>query len=128
MMSALLRGIGASITVVGMLAAVGCTRAPNDAPPQAGVQGDTAAQLREADAARKEMMGRIEGRLSGEDKHRFEEAEQAWLAYRDANCDAEKALHDGESDQPHVEAACLARLANERRAELLRVYRNSGAD
>jgi hypothetical protein len=34
-----------------------------------------------------------------------------------------KALHDGSSDQPSAEAACLARLTDERRAELERVYK-----
>jgi len=106
-----------AVVAVGLMTVTACGRTPND-----GGHVDTAAQLREADTAMNAVAAKIEGRLSGDDKQRFVEAEQAWLAYRDANCDAEKARHDGESDQPHVEAACLARLTDERRAELQRVY------
>ncbi|EYD74001.1 hypothetical protein Rumeso_04443 [Rubellimicrobium mesophilum DSM 19309] len=37
-------------------------------------------------------------------------AQRAWIAYRDASCEAEAALWDGGSGQPMIRAGCLGRL------------------
>ena len=111
------------VMVLGLATAIGCNRAAHDGTTQTGAQGDTAAQLREADTTMNAVAAKVEDRLSGDDKQRFVEAEEAWLTYRDAHCDAEKALHDGSADQPSIEAACLARLTDQRRSELQRVYK-----
>jgi uncharacterized protein YecT (DUF1311 family) len=118
----LAEGVGRSaVMVLTLMMASACNRAP-EGGHQPGPQGDTAALLREADSAMHALAGEVDARLSGDDKQRFHDAEEAWLAYRDAHCDAEKALHKGSSDEPSIEASCLARLINERRAELQRVY------
>ena len=49
-------------------------------------------------------------------------AERAWVAYRDANCDAEVATHAGGSIAPTVLLMCRIKLARERMAEIKRIY------
>jgi uncharacterized protein YecT (DUF1311 family) len=45
-------------------------------------------------------------------------AQRAWVAYRDAACEAEAALWDGGSAQPMILSGCLGRLTTQRTDDL----------
>ena len=46
-------------------------------------------------------------------------AQRAWVAYRDAACDADAFLFDGGSMMPLIYSSCLSRLTELRRADLI---------
>jgi uncharacterized protein YecT (DUF1311 family) len=77
---------------------------------------------RDADAQLNSLYAQIEARLAGDDRERLAAAERSWLGYRDANCAAETGLYSGGSIAPQIESACLAKLTEERTAELRRIY------
>ena len=45
-------------------------------------------------------------------------AQRAWVAFRDAACEAEAALWDGGSAQPMIRSGCLERLTLQRTDDL----------
>jgi uncharacterized protein YecT (DUF1311 family) len=49
-------------------------------------------------------------------------AERAWIAYRDANCEAEYATYGSGSMGPNVAAFCRIRLTRDRLDEIKRIY------
>jgi len=53
---------------------------------------------------------------------RLRKAERAWIAYRDANCDAEFASYDGGTIAPNAYALCRIRLTRNRIEEIKRTY------
>jgi uncharacterized protein YecT (DUF1311 family) len=61
-------------------------------------------------------------------KHRPENAvklrktQRAWIAFRDAQCEAEGSIYEGGTIQPIVEAHCRVKLAQERTKDLLAAY------
>ena len=69
---------------------------------------DAVAFARELDSA---GAGGVEDRLR--------KAQRAWVAYRDAACDADAFLFDGGSMQPLIYSSCLSRLTELRRADLI---------
>lgn len=52
-------------------------------------------------------------------ENRLRTAQRAWVAFRDAACDAEAFLFDGGTMQPMIYSGCLARLTDQRRADLI---------
>lgn len=45
-------------------------------------------------------------------------AQRNWIAFRDANCEAEAALYEGGSIQPLIYSTCLTRLTRRRTEDL----------
>ncbi|HEY9817556.1 MAG TPA: lysozyme inhibitor LprI family protein [Candidatus Obscuribacterales bacterium] len=52
--------------------------------------------------------------LPQSDRPALIEAQEAWLAYRDTNCDFEASLFEGGSIQPLMYYSCLERMTDER--------------
>ena len=50
---------------------------------------------------------------------RLRKAQRAWVPFRDAACEAEAFLFDGGTMQPMIYSGCLARLTDQRRADLI---------
>ena len=50
---------------------------------------------------------------------RLRKAQRAWVAYRDAACDADAFLFDGGTMMPLIYSTCLSRLTELRRADLI---------
>ena len=75
------------------------------------------------DIANKELNGLFKQQLTmletAEGKMRIRNAQRAWVAFRDAACDAEAYPNEGGSMQPMVYSYCLARLTDQRRADLI---------
>ena len=61
-------------------------------------------------------------------KHRPEnavklrKAQRAWIAFREAQCQAEGSIYEGGTIQPIVEAHCRVKLTQERTKDLLAAY------
>jgi len=53
---------------------------------------------------------------------KLQEAQRAWLKYRDANCEADSALYEGGSIQSAMRSGCLERVTRGRIAELHIIY------
>lgn len=64
----------------------------------------------------------LKGKGADDRVAQLEAAEQAWAAYRDAECQAEAGLNEGGSVVPLVIATCRAGLADRRAEELKEVY------
>lgn len=65
-------------------------------------------------AAARRFDGSGEGRAEGS----LRAAQRAWLAFRDAACEAEAALWDGGSAQPMIRSGCLEHLTLQRTDDL----------
>ena len=57
--------------------------------------------------------------IGGEAEDKLRKAQRAWVTFRDAACDAEAYPNEGGSIQPMVYSYCLARLTDQRRADLI---------
>ncbi len=57
--------------------------------------------------------------VGGEAEDKLRVAQRAWVTFRDAACDAEAYPNEGGSIQPMVYSYCLARLTEQRRADLI---------
>lgn len=61
----------------------------------------------------------------GAQEEYLRDAQRAWIAFRDAACEAEAMLFEGGTAQPMTGTACMARLSEER-AEHLWAYAEMG--
>jgi uncharacterized protein YecT (DUF1311 family) len=57
--------------------------------------------------------------IGGEAEEKLRAAQRAWVAFRDAACDAEAYPNEGGTMQPMVYSYCLTRLTDVRRADLI---------
>lgn len=57
--------------------------------------------------------------VGGEAEEKLRVAQRAWVVFRDAACDAEAYPNEGGSIQPMIFSYCLARLTEQRRADLI---------
>jgi len=64
----------------------------------------------------------VKGKLNPAAIAKLQEAQRAWIRYRDANCEAEAGLYEGGSIQPAVRSGCLGRVTRARVAELHTIY------
>ncbi|MEL7501346.1 MAG: lysozyme inhibitor LprI family protein [Cyanobacteria bacterium J06554_6] len=60
----------------------------------------------------------LRGRLSASDKAKLTTAEQAWIDFRDAQCDFERSRFEGGSIAPLILSSCLEQITDQRIAEL----------
>lgn len=107
---------------------------PSDAPAQKRPTQDPCAnprtqtamnecadrEYKAADLALNKIYKQLLSKLEGEQREGLKRVEQAWLKYRDANCDFEASFVEGGSMQPLVRSSCLADLTKKRTAELRR--------
>jgi uncharacterized protein YecT (DUF1311 family) len=66
--------------------------------------------------------GRILRVLNGEERTRLQAAQKQWIAFRDAQCVAQKALYAGGTGGPPEELACRLSLTQQRNSSLLNAY------
>lgn len=81
------------------------------------------AAAKQADKDLNTLYGRILSVLPGKDRTRLQKAERAWIAYRDAACDAEYGLFDGGTGGPPAHLACLGRETRQHSEYLAQAYR-----
>jgi uncharacterized protein YecT (DUF1311 family) len=75
-----------------------------------------------SDAALNSTYQDIRKRLEGDDAKRLTETERLWIQYRDANCEAERALYEpGTAAQPAY-LACVEAMTRARTKELRVTY------
>ncbi|WP_068090494.1 lysozyme inhibitor LprI family protein [Novosphingobium rosa] len=60
--------------------------------------------------------------LNGEERSRLQGAQKQWIAFRDAQCVAQKALYAGGTGGPPEELACRLSLTQDRARSLQRAY------
>lgn len=53
---------------------------------------------------------------------KLRDAEHAWIAYRDANCESERRTCEGGTAGPNMWALCQIRLTRQRSEEIERIY------
>ena len=96
--------------------AVDCANATTQGAMNACAARDRAAADTELDAA----FEALQDRVSDEGRDALDEAQRAWIAYRDAQCAFESAGTAGGSVHPMIVATCRAELTRARTERLVR--------
>ena len=71
-----------------------------------------------ADAVLNRVYQQLLAKLDDEEKAQLKDAENAWLKYRDTNCDFVADQFKGGSMRPMIHAGCLADMTKKRTTEL----------
>ncbi len=71
-----------------------------------------------ADAELNKVYAELVAKLDVKRRARLKESEQAWIKYRDANCEYESSQYEGGTMRPMVHSFCLARMTAARTGEL----------
>jgi uncharacterized protein YecT (DUF1311 family) len=77
---------------------------------------------KEADQELNLTYAQIRKVVSGDELTKLREAQRLWIAFRDANCAAERQLYSGGSAASMVYAACMEADTRQRTAELKTMY------
>jgi uncharacterized protein YecT (DUF1311 family) len=93
-----------------------------DAKTQREMNECLASAYRDADEELNVFYSTLRKKFDSEALVKLQDAQRAWIKYRDTNCEAESALYEGGSIQPAVRAACLERATRARIAELHLIY------
>jgi uncharacterized protein YecT (DUF1311 family) len=83
-----------------------------------------AKELKKADTELSKVYHTIEKKLEPDDALLLRKAQRAWLAYRDAHCDAEHALWGGGTGGPAAWMSCRLELTRQRTVEIKNTYQN----
>jgi uncharacterized protein YecT (DUF1311 family) len=83
-----------------------------------------AKELKKADAEVNRIYHSTLKKLQPDDAAFLRKAQRAWLAYRDAQCEAEHALWGGGTGGPAAWMSCKVELARQRAAEIENTYKN----
>ena len=75
-------------------------------------------EYKKADAALNQTYQKLAAMLNDDEKVQLKTAENAWLKYRDANCDFVADQYKGGTMRPMIAAICLTDVTNNRTAEL----------
>ena len=89
-----------------------------DAQTQADMNICWGNEYKKADAALNKTYQELAAMLEDEEKAQLKAAENAWLKYRDANCEFVADQYKGGSIRPMIAAICLADVTNNRTTEL----------
>lgn len=81
-----------------------------------------ASAYRDADQELNALYASLRNKLEPGAIAKLQEAQRAWVKYRDTNCEAEAGLYEGGSIQPAVRSGCLERVTRARIAELHMIY------
>ena len=71
-----------------------------------------------ADATLNQVYGKLIAMLDSEEKAQLKDAQNAWLKYRDANCEFVADQYKGGSMRPMIQGYCLADMTKHRTTEL----------
>ena len=83
-----------------------------------------AKELKKADARLNRVYRLIQEKLSPEDAALLQKAQRTWVACRDAQCEAERALLDGGTAGPATLMSCKLELTRKRVAEIKTTYQS----
>ncbi len=75
-----------------------------------------------ADRELNRIYAEVRSALAPRDRQNLEDAERAWLKYRDATCAAERDLYDGGTAAFPAYAACIEEVTRERVSDLRTIY------
>ena len=89
-----------------------------DAQTQADMNICWGNEYKKADATLNKTYQQLATMLDEEAKPQLKNAENAWLKYRDANCEFVADQYKGGSIRPMIAAICLADVTNNRTTEL----------
>ena len=89
-----------------------------DAQTQADMNICFGNEYKKADAALNKTYQQLVAMLDDEEKVQLKNVENAWLKYRDANCEFVGDQYKGGSMRPMIVAICLADVTNNRTTEL----------
>ena len=89
-----------------------------DAQTQADMNICFGNEYKKADAALNKTYQQLVAMLEDEEKVQLKNVENAWLKYRDANCEFVGDQYKGGSMRPMIVAICLADVTNNRTTEL----------
>ena len=89
-----------------------------DAQTQADMNICWGNEYKKADATLNKTYQQLAAMLEDEEKAQLKNAENAWLKYRDANCEFVADQYKGGSIRPMIAAICLADVTNNRTTEL----------
>jgi uncharacterized protein YecT (DUF1311 family) len=83
-----------------------------------------AKELKKADARLNRVYQQTREKLSPQDAALLQKAQRAWVAFRDAQCEAEHALLDGGTAGPAALMSCKLELTRRRVAEIKTIYQS----
>lgn len=89
-----------------------------DAQSQAEMNICWGNEYKKADAALNKAYQQLAGMLDEEQKTQLKTVENAWLKYRDTNCEFVADQYKGGSIRPMIAAICLADVTNNRTTEI----------
>jgi uncharacterized protein YecT (DUF1311 family) len=89
-----------------------------DAQTQADMNICFGNEYKKADAALNKVYQQLAAMLDEDDKAQLKNAENAWLKYRDTNCEFVADQYKGGSMRPMIAAICLADVTDNRTKEL----------
>src|ERR1043166_404805 len=75
-------------------------------------------EYKPADAELNQVYQKLSSILNDEEKSQLKEAENAWIRYRDLNCEFVADQYKGGSIRPMIHGLCLADVTRNRTAEL----------
>ena len=93
-----------------------------DAKTQREINECLASTYRDADRELNVFYSSLRKNFDGEYLAKLQDAQSAWIKYRDTNCEAESALYEGGSIRPAVHLGCLERVTRARITELHLIY------
>jgi len=105
--------IGVSVSVSGQK-----TKPCADASTQADMNICWGNEYKKADARLNQTYQQLATMLDDDEKAQLKTAENAWLKYRDTNCEFVADQYKGGSIRPMIAAICLADVTNNRTTEL----------
>jgi uncharacterized protein YecT (DUF1311 family) len=114
-MGALIAFVFTSVTIIGQKQK---PKACEDAQSQADMNICWGNQYKAADAHLNQTYQQLAALLDDEEKLQLKNAENAWIKYRDANCDFVADQYKGGSIRPMIHAMCLADVTTNRTTEL----------
>jgi uncharacterized protein YecT (DUF1311 family) len=108
------------------LLAVGSASAQGTKKPAPCSKAETQAEMnicaaneyKAADAALNRVYQQLVAKLEAEEKVQLKEAQNAWIKYRDANCEFVADQYKGGSIRPMILGLCLADVTSRRTTEL----------
>jgi uncharacterized protein YecT (DUF1311 family) len=89
-----------------------------DAQSQADMNICWGKEYKAADATLNQVYRQLFAKLDDEQKAQLKNAQNAWLKYRDANCEFVADQYKGGSMRPMIAAICLADVTHNRTTEL----------
>ncbi len=88
------------------------------AQTQAEMNNCAGKEYQSADAELNQVYRKLVSMLDDEEKPGLKDAQNAWLKYRDANCDFVADQYKGGTIRPMIHAYCLAEVTRNRTTEL----------